>query len=112
MRRTGPAPPRSFRVAGLACAVMALGLLAVEPADARGRGGGGGRGGFCNYCGCKDGPGYRAPDGKCVGKRNITKLCGSPPSTRCKFEGKSGEIKQTPNPSYHPKVLNPFAVEG
>ncbi len=33
-------------------------------------------------CGCKGGPGWRAPDGKCVGHRNITKLCGSPPSKR------------------------------
>ncbi|GJE77284.1 hypothetical protein [Methylorubrum suomiense] len=99
------------RVLSIACAALALGLLTANTADARGRGGGG-RGGFCNYCGCKGGPGYRAPDGKCVGKRNITKVCGSPPSTRCKFEGKSGEINQTPNPSHHPKMLNPFAVQG
>ncbi len=67
--------------------VLAAALILTSSADARGRGGGGGgRGGFCNYCGCKGGPGYRAPDGKCVGKRNITKVCGSPPSTRCKKE--------------------------
>ena len=88
-----------------ACAALAFVTLMTAAADARGRGGGG----FCNYCGCKGGPGYRAPDGKCVGKRNITKVCGSPPSTRCKFEGKSGGLNQTPNPSHHPEVSNPFS---
>ena len=90
----------------LACVILAALLIDARSADARGRGGGGG---FCNYCGCKGGPGYRAPDGKCVGKRNITKVCGSPPSTRCKFEGKSGGLNQTPNPSHHPEVSNPFS---
>lgn len=76
-----------------AAALMGLAALSflAEPAEARGRRGGGGRGGggggFCDYCGCKGGPGWRAPDGKCVGHRNITKLCGSPPSKRCKKEG-------------------------
>lgn len=101
-----------IRAVASACAALALLLMVADPADARGRrggGGGGGRGGFCNYCGCKGGPGYRAPDGKCVGKRNITKLCGSPPSTRCKFEGKSSERNETPNPTHHPRASNPFA---
>lgn len=66
---------------------LAAAMIFTSAADARGRGGGGGgRGGFCNYCGCKGGPGYRAPDGRCVGKRNLTKVCGSPPSTRCRKE--------------------------
>jgi hypothetical protein len=64
---------------------LAAALILMSAAEASGRGGGG-RGGFCNFCGCKGGPGYRAPDGKCVGKRNITKVCGSPPTTRCKKE--------------------------
>lgn len=89
------------------CAALALAPMTISPADARGRGGG--RGGFCNYCGCKGGPGYRAPDGKCVGKRNVTKICGSPPSTRCKFEGKSSGRNETPNPTHHPEVANPFS---
>lgn len=71
---------------GLSLYALAVALILTSSAEARGRGGGGGRGGFCNYCGCKGGPGYRAPDGQCVGKRNISKVCGSPPSTRCKKE--------------------------
>lgn len=80
---------RRLRLMGFSLCVLTAGsLIAADTAEARGRrgGGGGGRGGFCNVCGCKGGPGYRAPDGKCVGRRNITKLCGSPPSKRCKRE--------------------------
>src|SRR4051794_4019350 len=43
----------------------------------------------CSGCGCKGGPGYRGPDGKCVGWANIGKVCGSPPTTHCKAEGPS-----------------------
>jgi len=82
---------RRLRLIGFALSIVTAGsLVAMDTAEARGsrggRGGGGGGGGFCNVCGCKGGPGYRAPDGKCVGKRNITKVCGSPPSKRCKKE--------------------------
>lgn len=92
-----------IRVLSTAVAILAVAVVSADPAGARERGG------FCNYCGCKGGPGYRALDGKCVGKRNITKVCGSPPSTRCKFEGKSGSLNQTPNPTHHPEVANPFS---
>lgn len=34
-------------------------------------------------CGERGGPGYRGPDGKCVGWANLRKVCGSPPSTSC-----------------------------
>jgi hypothetical protein len=34
-------------------------------------------------CGTRGGPGYRGPDGKCVGWAEIGKKCGSPPSLRC-----------------------------
>lgn len=34
-------------------------------------------------CGTRGGPGYRGPDGKCVGWANLRKVCGSPPSTNC-----------------------------
>jgi hypothetical protein len=37
-------------------------------------------------CGTRGGPGYRAPDGHCVGWAEIGKVCGSPPSTRCTAE--------------------------
>lgn len=34
-------------------------------------------------CGERGGPGYRGPDGKCVGWASLRKVCGSPPSTNC-----------------------------
>ena len=43
----------------------------------------------CSGCGCKGGPGYRAPDGHCVGFRELDKVCGNPP-TRCVFENAPG----------------------
>lgn len=44
----------------------------------------------CTGCGCKGGPGYRGPDGQCVGFRNLAKVCGDPPDTRCVFENAPG----------------------
>ena len=43
----------------------------------------------CNRCGCRGGPGYRAPNGRCVGWADIGRVCGSPPTTRCTPEGPS-----------------------
>jgi hypothetical protein len=43
----------------------------------------------CQRCGCKGGPGYRAPDGHCVGFRELDKVCGNPPD-RCVFENAPG----------------------
>src|SRR5271154_5299860 len=43
----------------------------------------------CHGCGCKGGPGYRAPDGHCVGFRELDTVCGNPP-TRCVFENAPG----------------------
>jgi len=43
----------------------------------------------CQGCGCKGGPGYRAPDGHCVGFRELDKICGNPP-TGCVFENAPG----------------------
>jgi hypothetical protein len=37
-------------------------------------------------CGSRGGPGYRGPDGKCVGWANIGRICGSPPEARCSAE--------------------------
>jgi hypothetical protein len=41
----------------------------------------------CDRCGCRGGPGYRGPNGRCVGWADIGRTCGSPPTTRCKPEG-------------------------
>lgn len=40
----------------------------------------------CRGCGCRGGPGYRAPDGKCVSWEAIGRTCGSPPTLRCSPE--------------------------
>jgi hypothetical protein len=44
----------------------------------------------CRGCGCKGGPGYRGPDGRCVGFRQLQKICGNPPDLRCTFENAPG----------------------
>jgi len=44
----------------------------------------------CEGCGCKGGPGYRGPDGKCVGFRNLDRICGDPPTTFCIYENAPG----------------------
>jgi hypothetical protein len=44
----------------------------------------------CTGCGCKGGPGYRGPDGKCVGFKALDKICGNPPEKRCTFENAPG----------------------
>lgn len=41
----------------------------------------------CSGCGCKGGPGYRAPDGKCVGWAALKRVCGDPPTLACSAEG-------------------------
>jgi hypothetical protein len=37
-------------------------------------------------CGTRGGPGYRGPDGKCVGWATLGRVCGNPPTTRCTAE--------------------------
>jgi hypothetical protein len=44
----------------------------------------------CKGCGCKGGPAYRGPDGKCVGFKVLHKVCGNPPETRCTFKNAPG----------------------
>ncbi len=41
----------------------------------------------CEGCGCGGGPGYRGPDGHCVGWAKLTHVCGEPPATSCSYEG-------------------------
>jgi hypothetical protein len=41
----------------------------------------------CSGCGCRGGPGYRGPDGRCVGWASLGRTCGNPPTTRCSAEG-------------------------
>lgn len=42
---------------------------------------------LCLLQGVSFGPGYRAPDGRCVGWADIGRKCGSPPTTLCTPEG-------------------------
>ncbi len=60
---------------------VAVGSLAISSAVAQGQQG------RCSGCGCKGGPGYRGPDGTCVAHRQLYKVCGTPPTLRCNFEG-------------------------
>jgi len=41
----------------------------------------------CRGCGCKGGPGWRGPNGQCVSTRALARVCGTPPGSRCRFEG-------------------------
>jgi hypothetical protein len=41
-------------------------------------------------CGSRGGPGWRGPDGRCVGRKNLNRVCGVPPATRCTAEGATG----------------------
>jgi hypothetical protein len=66
----------------LISSILLLLAAITLPASAR-------EGGRCDYCGCHGGPGYRGPNGQCVGKANLTRVCGSSPSSRCTFEGRS-----------------------
>lgn len=43
----------------------------------------------CSGCGCRGGPGYRAPDGKCASWKDIQRKCGTPPETKCTDERQS-----------------------
>ena len=40
----------------------------------------------CEGCGCKGGPGYRGPDGRCVGYRDLIRVCGEAPHAGCERE--------------------------
>jgi hypothetical protein len=38
-------------------------------------------------CGERGGPAFRGPDGRCVGWAALERTCGTPPTTRCTYEG-------------------------
>ena len=40
----------------------------------------------CSGCGCRGGPGYRGPEGRCVGWKKLRRVCGDPPTARCTLE--------------------------
>ncbi|MBT9288190.1 hypothetical protein [Prosthecodimorpha staleyi] len=45
----------------------------------------------CKGCGCKGGPGYRGPDGRCAGWKDLSRTCGTPLPGRCTAEGPAAE---------------------
>jgi hypothetical protein len=40
----------------------------------------------CRGCGCKGGPGYRAPTGRCVAWKELARICGTPLPGACAAE--------------------------
>jgi hypothetical protein len=40
----------------------------------------------CHGCGCKGGPGYRGPNGRCVAWRELARICGPSLPGRCAAE--------------------------
>ena len=58
-------------------------------------------------CGSRGGPGYRGPDGRCVGWRDLNRVCGVPPETRCTAENASPQTPTAPigpQPFFTPPV--------
>ena len=48
----------------------------------------------CSGCGCKGGPGYRSNEtGKCVSYKQLRSTCGTPLTTKCKFENEPNSEK-------------------
>ena len=41
--------------------------------------------------GSRGGPGYRGPNGQCVGWANLNRVCGVPPTKNCTNEGEKDE---------------------
>jgi hypothetical protein len=50
-------------------------------------------------CGSHGGPGYRGPNGRCVGWGSLTAICGDPPTTRCALDGHKPPTPPTQAPS-------------
>lgn len=40
----------------------------------------------CTGCACRGGPGFRSPAGACVGWKNLVRICGPAPHSKCKDE--------------------------
>ncbi len=64
------------------CAIIAAALLALHPVVAEAQ--------KCNTCGCRGGPGYRMPNGKCASWRELDRVCGIPATKNCTRETPPG----------------------
>jgi hypothetical protein len=67
----------------------------------------------CLGCGCAGGPGYRGPNGRCVGFRELERIGGGPPTERRTFENAPGTgehtecaLRRRGNQTHHP-IANP-----
>jgi hypothetical protein len=78
-----PYPQAALRAACLVLALLA-GLARASPAAAYGCP----ERPSCSGCGCRGGTGYRAPDGHCVGFRELARVCGPNPARVCSFENR------------------------
>ena len=56
----------------------------------------------CEGCACRGGPGYRDAKGQCVGHAQLYSRCGTPPTTRCTFEGASHVGRSAVPPEWSP----------
>jgi hypothetical protein len=65
----------------------------------------------CSGCGCRGGPGYRGPDGRCVGWADLAKKCGSPPTKYCTGEGPNvSRFGAVEAPPQGPAIPRPRAI--
>jgi len=76
-------------------AIAALAWISATPANA------------CSGCGCRGGPGYRGPNGRCVSWANIGRVCGSPPSERCSPEGPNAGAEEAARQGARLRGLEP-----
>jgi hypothetical protein len=57
-------------------AFLFMSFTAVASADCR-----------CMGCGCMGGSGWRDNTDRCVGRNELRRVCGNPPSKNCRYEG-------------------------
>ena len=60
-----------MRISPLVLIAACVGLVVPDLASCKRQG-----------CGSRGGPGYRGPNGKCVGWAQLNKVCRNPPTTR------------------------------
>ena len=65
----------------------------------------------CEGCACRGGPGYRDAKGQCVGHAQLYSRCGTPPTTRCTFEGASHVGKNAVPPEWTPAQHTQWLAE-
>ncbi|HEV7286316.1 MAG TPA: hypothetical protein VGN75_15785 [Kaistia sp.] len=73
--------------------IVALAWISAMPASA------------CSGCGCRGGPGYRGPNGRCVSWANIGRVCGSPPGERCSPEAPNAGAEEAARLGVRPPKL-------